>query len=188
MPRLSLKCAIPIFIGLLPEPHNCQVQELLFILAYWHGLAKLRMHTDETLQILDAVMQSVGDKLHKFISVTCPAFSMKELCREAESCRRCQAHNNSKQGNVPQNESSLSTADCQPKVLNLQTYKLHALGDYAAQIRTYGTTDSYSTQPMHIVMFSMLYITLMLRARASLSIVPAKRGSPGPVIGHLSPS
>ena len=79
-------------------------------------------------------------------------------------------------------------ADHQLKVLNLQTYKLHALGDYATQIRTYGTMDSYSTQPMHIVMFSMLYITLMLHARASLSIVPAKCGSPGPAIGHLSPS
>ena len=143
---------------------------------------------DETLQILDAVTQSLGDKLRKFVSVTCPAFSMKELCHEAESCRRRQAHNNSKRGNIPQNESSLCTADRQPKVLNLQTYKFHALGDYATQIRTYGTTDSYSTQPMRIVMFSMLYITLMLHARASLSIVPAKCGSPGPVVGHLSPS
>ena len=96
MPRLSPKCAIPIFIGLLPEPHNCQVQELLFILAYWHGLAKLRMHTDETLQILDAVMQSLGDKLRKFVSVTCPVFSTKELRREAESRQRRQARNNSK--------------------------------------------------------------------------------------------
>ena len=32
------------------------------------------------------------------------------------------------------------------KTLNLQTYKLHALGDYVEQIWTYGTTDSYSTQ------------------------------------------
>ena len=32
------------------------------------------------------------------------------------------------------------------RTLNLQTYKLHALGDYMEQIQTYGTVDSYSTQ------------------------------------------
>lgn len=32
------------------------------------------------------------------------------------------------------------------KVLNLLLYKLHALGDYVACIRMFGTTDSYSTQ------------------------------------------
>jgi hypothetical protein len=76
----------------------------------------------------------------------------------------------------------------QLKVLNLQTYKLHALRDYAAQIRFYGTTDSYLTQTVHTVMFSPLLFTLMLHARASLSIVPAKRGSPELVAGRLSPN
>lgn len=33
-----------------------------------------------------------------------------------------------------------------PKGFNLNTYKLHSLGDYADTIRQYGTTDSYSTQ------------------------------------------
>jgi len=32
------------------------------------------------------------------------------------------------------------------KMLNLSTYKLHALGDYVNTIRHFGTTDSYSTQ------------------------------------------
>jgi hypothetical protein len=34
----------------------------------------------------------------------------------------------------------------QLKSLNLNTYKIHALGDYVLAIRTYGTTDSYSTE------------------------------------------
>ncbi|KAN0088099.1 hypothetical protein V8E55_006720, partial [Tylopilus felleus] len=34
----------------------------------------------------------------------------------------------------------------QPKVLNIQTYKIHSLADYPVQIRMFGTTDSYSTQ------------------------------------------
>jgi hypothetical protein len=32
---------------------------------------------------------------------------------------------------------------------NLNTYKLYSYGDYVATIRKYGTTDSYSTVPVH---------------------------------------
>jgi hypothetical protein len=34
----------------------------------------------------------------------------------------------------------------QPKTLNLNTYKIHALGNYVSTIREFGTTDSYSTE------------------------------------------
>ena len=34
----------------------------------------------------------------------------------------------------------------QRKILNINTYKYHSLGDYAATIRRIGTTDSYSTE------------------------------------------
>lgn len=34
------------------------------------------------------------------------------------------------------------------KTLNLNTYKAHSHGDYAATIRRYGTTDSYTTEPV----------------------------------------
>ena len=33
-----------------------------------------------------------------------------------------------------------------PKVLNLNMYKFHSLGDYPDTIKQYGTMDSYSTQ------------------------------------------
>ncbi|KAJ3724782.1 hypothetical protein C8R42DRAFT_640705 [Lentinula raphanica] len=36
--------------------------------------------------------------------------------------------------------------DTPRKLFNLNTYKFHALGDYPWTIRTFGTTDSYSTQ------------------------------------------
>lgn len=32
------------------------------------------------------------------------------------------------------------------KTMNLNTYKVHALGDYVETIRKYGTSDSYSTE------------------------------------------
>ena len=47
------KCAIPVFEELLPEPHNRQLLELLFLLAYWQELAKLQLHTEDTLTMLD---------------------------------------------------------------------------------------------------------------------------------------
>ncbi|KAF8833568.1 hypothetical protein BDN67DRAFT_992818 [Paxillus ammoniavirescens] len=145
-----LQCAIPVFAGLFPGPHHSQILKLMFLLGHWHGLAKLQMHTDETLNILESVMKNLGDELHKFVSETCPAFSAKELQHEAECHRGRQTQESS--GAVAQAQGN----DCCPKVLNLRTYKLHALGDYAAignqadlttQIKQYGTTDSYSTQP-----------------------------------------
>ena len=38
-----------------------------------------------------------------------------------------------------------------PKTFNMNTYKLHSLGDYTDAIRNYGTTDSYSTQIVSVI-------------------------------------
>jgi hypothetical protein len=43
------------------------------------------------------------------------------------------------------------------KTFNLNTYKFHALGDYAATIRQFGTTDSYTTE-----MVCLFFAHLML--------------------------
>jgi hypothetical protein len=45
------------------------------------------------------------------------------------------------------------TASRHKKTFNLNTYKLHALGNYTMTIRRYGTTDSYSTEMVHITSF-----------------------------------
>ncbi|KAF9221244.1 hypothetical protein BS17DRAFT_810136 [Gyrodon lividus] len=114
-----LQCAIPVIQTLMPEPNNSQVLQLLFTLCHWHSLAKLWLHTDKTLDLM-------------------------ELWREAESRKRCGAQKNS--GPTSCSGPNLSIDSRHPKVLNLQTYKLHALADYTAQIRMYGATDSSSTQ------------------------------------------
>ncbi|KAF9227536.1 hypothetical protein BS17DRAFT_793237 [Gyrodon lividus] len=137
-----LQCAIPVFETLMPEPHNSRVLQLLFTLCHWHGVAKLRLHTDKTL---DLMVTMTSKLLRNFVAETCAAFSTKELRREAESRKRHGARKNS--GPTSRSGPDLSIDSLRPKVLNLQTYKLHALADYPAQIRMYGTTDSYSTQP-----------------------------------------
>jgi len=77
-----MQCAIPVFDGLLPEPHNTHVLKLLFELAHWHGLAKLLMHTDATLDLLSLATTSLGNSLCAFEEKTCAAFETRELERE----------------------------------------------------------------------------------------------------------
>ena len=60
---IALQCAIPVFTGLLPQPHDHQVSKLLFILAHWHGIVKLQMHTNDTIQILQRVTRELGNEL-----------------------------------------------------------------------------------------------------------------------------
>jgi hypothetical protein len=179
-----VKCAIPVFDGLLPEPHNRRVLQLLFVAAHWHGLAKLRMHTDATIDKLEAVTQDLGKKFRDFKKMTCAAFETRELQREFNARMRRQNQRARPRGNpapttvqnsterqrvgldsahdsgvssVPQSLPSVTQAASntvvtsrisgrQMKTLNLNTYKHHALGDYASTIRKYGTTDSYSTE------------------------------------------
>jgi hypothetical protein len=111
---------------------------LLTLCAEWHGLAKLRMHTDHTLKILRETTVAVGEGFRKFVKDTCSAFNTHELQREADARNRRQASKAT--------TSKASETTRRPKSFNLQTYKFHALGDYEATIRRYGTADSYSTE------------------------------------------
>jgi hypothetical protein len=152
--------------------------DLLFIMAHWHGLAKLRMHSDFTLEILDRETTKLGEQFRQFKAKVCTAYSTHELDREVdarsrrqakEAARRVEEHrtNGSGRGTETQtpraganvegrqttNEEQSQDASSlrQPrkkKSFNFQTYKFHALGDYVAVICRFGTTDSYSTEPV----------------------------------------
>ncbi|KAJ3512913.1 hypothetical protein NMY22_g15195 [Coprinellus aureogranulatus] len=86
-----LQCAFPVFEGLLPEDHGVRVQKLLFTLGHWHGLAKLRMHTEFTLEILDQWTPILGEDARSFVESTCAEYETRELKREYESRKRAQA-------------------------------------------------------------------------------------------------
>jgi hypothetical protein len=117
------------------------------------------MHTDETLQVMDDVTQSLGDAMRAFVANTCPKFVTKELKREVQ-CRQRRENQSQTSTTLSSAHANPTKATRRPKTLNLQTYKLHALGDYTSSIRKYGTTDSYSTQPVSIPCIFMyaLYI------------------------------
>jgi hypothetical protein len=85
------QCSIPVFEGLLSEPHNSTVLQLLFHMAHWHGLTKLHMYSDITLAILNKEITVAGRQLRTFNATTCPQYKMKELKQEAEVRQRLQA-------------------------------------------------------------------------------------------------
>jgi hypothetical protein len=47
--------------------------------------------------------------------------------------------------------AATATRGSRRKHFNLETYKFHSLGDYAASIRLHGTRDSYSTQLVYLL-------------------------------------
>ena|ERR1700722_16852829 len=214
------QCAIPVFDGLLPEPHNGRILRLLFTIAHWHALAKLRVHNDSTLGVMDSTTKLLGEKLREFKDKTCSAFETRELKREYNARIRRTAksiaakdpgktvnalltHNltttTSSMSEIVSSQNIIISSSPQVvmtarpsdtpnppsttaqlfepliaegsnpllsppraqvsvpteqlggkarriKTLNLNTYKLHSLGDYTASIRKYGTSDSYTTE------------------------------------------
>ena len=130
-----VQCAIPVFDGLFPDEHDASIRILLFRLAEWHALAKLRIHTEDSLKLLELSLKQLTKQLRRFVKVTCAVFETRELPVEAAARRRRGAGTQAKDLNSPR-----------PKSLNLLTYKFHALGDYVQTIRLFGTTDSYTTQ------------------------------------------
>lgn len=57
-------------------------------MAHWHALAKLRLHTDLTLEILDQTTTLLGEYLRAFHQKTCSAFDTKELPKETDARER----------------------------------------------------------------------------------------------------
>ncbi|KAF8233955.1 hypothetical protein L208DRAFT_1264075, partial [Tricholoma matsutake] len=137
-------CALPVFEPLLPTPHNKIIMDLLFTLCTWHAFAKLHLHTESTLQFLEESTKALGQALRYFGKKTCSAFRTQELLvlgrRQAVAVAKGKS-----QGKGKKREGPL------PKIFNMCTYKLHALGDYVASIRLFGTTDNYSTQVISFI-------------------------------------
>ena len=134
---------MPIFEGLLPEPHNTHLMKLLHQMAEWHSFAKLHLHTESTLSYLEALTRELGQWMQQFHDETCSHFETRELPRETEARKRQQQTN--AKGKQPKYRGGV----CKLKVLNLFIYKWHALGDYVRTICLFGGMDGYSTQLVH---------------------------------------
>ena len=76
------------FEDLISPAHGSSVQRLLFQLTKWHALAKLRIHTDNSLTLLQQSLRRLSDQLCHFQRDTCGAFDTRELPGEAAQRQR----------------------------------------------------------------------------------------------------
>ncbi|TFK79623.1 hypothetical protein K466DRAFT_505253, partial [Polyporus arcularius HHB13444] len=135
-----LMVVMPVFEGLLPLRDDQNVADLLFELANFHALAKLRLHTTTTIDIFRASTRHMYKAFRKFARKTCPRYETRELPREAEARGRREARKNTKSVNA-----SSSSRKCR-KFTVIKTYKYHCLGDYVAYVVHHGPMDNYTTQ------------------------------------------
>lgn len=146
------KCWIPVIEGLLPNAeHNKILLDLAFDMATWYAYAKLQMHTSHTIKSFRTQTKELGVQLRRYTNNVCPNYKTKPLPGEAAAAvRRKAARAKKAASNVPQQSNPLaarptaSTKDSKP--FNLETYKIHALGDYADHIERFGPTDCFTTQ------------------------------------------
>ena len=125
--------------------HSDEVLNLLFTLNEWMAFAKLQLHTETTLLQFESSTALLGREMRRFKDVVCSKYPTIELPREEAARRR----RNAASAAAGQPLKEPRTSGKLSRSLNLNTYKFHALGDYPATIRHFGTTDSYSTQVVH---------------------------------------
>jgi hypothetical protein len=146
----NIQCAIPAFEGLFPGTHDTFIRKLLFELATWHGLAKLRLHTETNVCDLENSTARLGELLRRFESDVCPAYQTFDLpVEEAARVRRRAAAVKKMGVAIDQDkgkQKATSLGSKKPRTFNLNTYKIHALGAYAKAIRLYGSPDNYNSQ------------------------------------------
>jgi len=139
-----MQCALPVFEGLLRTHREDRLLwTLLFDLVTWHAYAKLRLHTDSTLNDFRTLTSTLGKSVHVFIKEVCSQYDTAKLPHEMAVCGRREAAL-AKKSDTPGMSQRRLTTIC--KQLNLMTYKYHALGDYPDLITLFGTTDNASTQ------------------------------------------
>ena len=151
---------MPVIEGLLPAPHNAIVLNMLFALAEFHAFAKMRLHTERTLELFEKSIKTLGEAVRKFETVTCAAYDTKELPRETAARGRHEAAAAAKTGDKTSasGRSGGKGKAAAPKAtrkpagssrhvkFQASTVKWHSFGDYVAYIRAYGTLDVSSTQ------------------------------------------
>ena len=153
--------------------------DLLFELATWHALAKLRLHTESTICALETSTTRLGSALRKFQSTICAEFETRDLpseeaARGRRKAAKAKAKPASSKGKGKQTEAKAKPASSKKgketeapmgkrkkkstlRFFSLSCYKPHSLGDYAKTIRLFGTSDGYSTQIVCILKIALAF-------------------------------
>ncbi|KAG9092910.1 hypothetical protein FS749_015341 [Ceratobasidium sp. UAMH 11750] len=137
-----LQCFLPAIEGLFTDEQHRRISALVFTFAKWHTLAKLRMHTESTLQVLELETRVLAQRLRlfqQFIAIEFPL--ILEISAEFEVQKRREIRAAAAR-NIPLTKELTKEV----KHLHLNTPKFYALGNYPQAIQMFGTTDSYSTR------------------------------------------
>jgi len=83
--------------------------KLLYRISEWHALAKLQMHTENSLQLMEESTKDLGSLLRQFRTLTCSQFNTIELPREADARirQRMKATDAQRSNVVPTSVSSI---------------------------------------------------------------------------------
>lgn len=92
---------MPVFEGLMPEPDNSIIRTMLFDLNCWLAFAKLRLHTEETLQLFEQAITNLGNSVRHFQKTTCTRYVTTELPQELAARGRREARLATAQQEVP---------------------------------------------------------------------------------------
>ncbi|OJT02243.1 hypothetical protein TRAPUB_13472 [Trametes pubescens] len=133
--------AMPAFEGLLPLRDNQTIADLLFELVNWYALAKLRLHTQVTVDIFRAATKHMYAAVRHFARTTCEGHITHELAKEADARAR-------RQGAQPGSKRTGKTRT-QPRVVKFgtwKTYKYHVLGDCPDYVESAGPLETTSTK------------------------------------------
>lgn len=105
------------------------------------------MHTDTTLSFLDTSTTRLGKILRYFVSETEKEFDTRDLPSEeaARGRRKARMAAQSLARSTQDSAKPQLQGRSKRRTFNMQTYKLHALGDYVSSIKRFGTTDNFST-------------------------------------------
>ena len=133
---------------------------MLFSLAEFHAFAKMRLHTERTLELFDQSVIKLGEDMRKFETVVCAAYETKELPRETAARGRRDAAAAAKASSktappggrkgkgkaAARNATQKQGANPRQAKFQLSTFKYHSFGDYPNAVRAFGTLDVLSTQ------------------------------------------
>ena len=118
---------IPAYEGLLPLEHNRTILELLFELANPHALAKLCLHTEATVDLLEVSTDHMYHAMDKFSRTACTVYNIVyERADEVEARTRRQCEKNP---NVPVNGARRKI-----EFNTNKTIKYHAAGQYLPRL------------------------------------------------------
>jgi len=83
--------------------------------------------------------------MRKFEKYVCSKYDTKDLPSEMAARTRRQQRKANQNSTAP-TQKNAATKGPQRRKFTLETYKYHALGDYAISIRLHGPLDGYSSQ------------------------------------------